>query len=87
MAEEQSEQDVVWMNTIDGGTWGCAVTRTAPYQGRLTVWRTETHEIILDEQVGLAFDAVFGPDVADLAEWQDKIIAAVDAQNQSGETS
>jgi len=87
MAEqEQTEQDVVWMNTIDGGVWGCSVIRTAPYQGRLSVWNAETHDIILDEQIGLAFDAVFGPDVGDLTEWQDKIIAAIDAQNQSGET-
>lgn len=67
--------DLVWSGTLDD-KYVCRVRRTHPYGGVL--------EILLGEQVlkhwpvELAYDAVFGPDVADVAEWQDRCAAFVD---------
>jgi hypothetical protein len=74
------DPDIVWENTIDGGTWGCKVVRTQQYVGQLTVWNTASGEVILDQQVGLAYDAIFGPDVDDLAAWEGAILGSIDRQ-------
>lgn len=80
-----TEENVVWENTVDGGTWGCKVTRQGDYQGELEVWNVESGEVILSEIVGLAYGAIFGPDVDDLAQWQDRTIKAIDAQAKETE--
>ena len=80
-----SDPNVVWENTIDRGTWGCKVVRTGERQGRLTVWSTSTGVTILDEPVGLAYDAVFGPDVDDLAMWQGAVLGAIDNYNDTND--
>lgn len=74
--------DIVWSGTVDDGTWLAQVVRTAEYEGRLTVTRVSDNEVILDELVGLSYMALFGPDVSDVVEWQDKAIEAID--NVSG---
>jgi hypothetical protein len=79
-AHEQTDPGVVYENTIDGGKWGCKVIRTEPYVGQLTVWNIASGTVILDERVGLAYDAVFGPDVDDLAGWQGMILGSIDRQ-------
>lgn len=85
-----SEEDVVvWENTIDQGAWGCKVVRGGAMKGQLSVWNVATGEVILDKEVGLAYDAIFGPDVDDLAQWQGMILGAIDRQadiKNDGET-
>jgi hypothetical protein len=84
------DPNVVWENTIDGGVWGAKVVRTADHQGRLTVWNVASGEAILSTEVGLAYDALFGPDADDLRYWQHAILGAIDAQadikNEDGVT-
>ncbi len=73
------EPDVIWHNTVDGGTWDCKVVRDAPYHGVLTVTRVLTDEVILSEGVGLSYGSIFGPDVDDVRTWENKSITAIDA--------
>ena len=78
-----TDKDVVWENTVDGNTWRCWVTRdpaSPDYRGRLRVARVSTGEVIRDELVGLAYGAIFGPDVDDVAQWHDKALESIDAQ-------
>ena len=68
----------VWENTVDEGAWRCTVTRTGDYTGVLTVVRASDDVEILREEVTLAYRAIFGPDIDDVAQWQAMAIAAID---------
>jgi hypothetical protein len=57
------------------------VTRTAPYRGELTI--ALGANVLHREAVGLSYDALFGPDVGDVASWQAITIAFVDKLQQS----
>lgn len=73
-----TDVDVVFESGIDDGKFHMLVTRPEPYTSHLVVTVVETGEVLLEQDGGLAFDAIFGPDVSDLAEWQDAAIEAVD---------
>lgn len=72
--------DVIWQNTVDGGTWNCRVERVGPYTGRLTVRRVSDGTEVLDKTVHLSYGATFGPDVDDVALWEDMCIKAIDSR-------
>jgi hypothetical protein len=75
------EANIVWENTVDQGAWAVKVERTEePYRGILTIVRTSDGKEVHREDVGLSYDAIFGPDVADVADWEDRCIAVIDAQ-------
>lgn len=70
----------VWEQTVDNGRYRCRVERTGAYTGTLIVERDgDSGPPILSRDVGLAYQAIFGPDVADVAEWQSLCIEAIDA--------
>ena len=71
---------IVWSSMLDN-KFTVEVTRTAPYRGELTIRNGE--ETLYREPVGLSFDALFGPDVSDVAEWQAIAISFVDKPAQS----
>ena len=73
-----SAEEPVWENTVDEGAWRCKVERTGDYTGVLTVVRVSDEEEILREEVGLSYQAIFGPDVDDVALWQTMCIQAID---------
>lgn len=73
-------QDVIWQSVLDG-VWDCRVTRIDGSRGLLAVTKVRaglSESPLLVETVPLAYGATFGPDVSDVAEWQDKCAAAVD---------
>jgi len=72
--------DEVWKQTVDNGTFTCEVIGDPVngYLGMLSVTVTKTGEVLLDEEVGLSYGAQFGPDVGDVADWQDKCIKVID---------
>jgi hypothetical protein len=70
--------DKIWEAKLDG-KFQCEVTRLGDYKGLLTVTNMETSEELLSEEVGLAYGAPFGPDVDDVAQWQDRVVQVVDA--------
>lgn len=72
--------EVVWESNLDN-RYDCKVTRNSEYSGQLKVLDTETNQDLLDEEVFLSHGAFFGVDVADIADWRDKIIAVVDGES------
>lgn len=72
------EQQVVWEATVDQHAYSVKVVRTNDYSGLLTVTVTETEEVLLTEEVTLSYQAVFGPDVADVSDWQETALNAID---------
>lgn len=67
----------IWEASLDN-RYDCKVERVEDYLGHLTVVDTETSKTMLDEDVSLMYGARFGPDVADVAFWEDMIIKAID---------
>jgi hypothetical protein len=67
---------VVWEAKLDE-VYDCKVTRIDEYKGRLTV--TDLFDkVLLDEEVTLTYGASFGPDISDVALWEDKSVEVID---------
>lgn len=75
----EQERQVVWEGTLDD-RYLCVVLRKRAYLGQLTVTDTETDEVLLGRDVALTYDAIVGPDVADVDKWQDMTAEAVDSR-------
>jgi hypothetical protein len=80
-----------WEQTVDDGRFRCWVTQDEGegYSGVLHVEEVANGTPILEEKVGIAYAARFGPDVDDVTTWQAKSISAIDAwiANNEGETN
>src|ERR1700722_16842193 len=72
----RSKGDIIWTNSLDGGTYKATVVRTAPYQGLLTLTRGET--CVLECSVSVSYDAPFGADAEDVINWQQLCVRAAD---------
>lgn len=75
-----NESDLVWSAKLDGVYW-TKVYRLAPYKGVLVV--TLGDKEIGRKDVGLMYDAQFGPDVADVEFFMDEGVKIVDGQPKS----
>lgn len=71
-------EDVIWTSLLDN-RYIVTVRRTAPYRGELTI--TDAGQIIHREAVGLMFDAIFGPDIDDVSNFQRIAIQIVDGRD------
>ena len=71
--------EVIWQGMVDNNKFKCCVTRLTGRTGQLTVIVVETGKIVLDTEVQLSYNAMFGPDVDDVRLWQDMSIDAIDA--------
>jgi hypothetical protein len=69
--------EIVWNSKLDD-RYEVVVTRTAPYQGELTI--SESGKILHRQNVGLMYNAAFGPDVTDVFGWQQIAIEFIDYQ-------
>ena len=69
--------NIVWEATLDN-IYKCEVTRIDEYKGKLKVTNTENAFVLLEQEVGLSYGARFGPDIDDVALWQDLSCKAVD---------
>lgn len=67
----------IWEASLDN-RYDCKVERIDEYGGRLTVVDTETKNLMLDENVSLMYGARFGPDMSDVAHWEEMIIEVID---------
>lgn len=72
--------NVIWDQTLDGGRFRCWVEQNGEngYSGTLRVDVVDTGESILSTQVGISYAARFGPDVDDIADWQERSVKRVD---------
>ncbi len=65
----------VWEAKLDD-LYECSVERTDQYNGTLKI--EQGNAVLFEQAVTLSFGAVFGPDVSDLAAWQETCIEFVD---------
>ena len=75
--------EIIWASLLDN-TYECFVSRLSENQGQLRVVNTDTKEVLLDQEVALSYGAPFGPDVDDLAYWQDLCAQIVDQSKSQG---
>lgn len=69
--------EIIWESQLDG-VFDCKVERIDERVGRLTVI-DQFDRMLLNKEVGLSYGAMFGPDVSDIALWEDMIIKVIDA--------
>jgi hypothetical protein len=69
--------EYIWGAELDG-KYKCTVTRINKRGGNLRIVETATERELLNQDVGLMYGAQFGPDVEDVAKWQDICVAVVD---------
>ena len=69
--------NIIWENTLDE-RYMCSVTRNSQYSGQLKIFDTKLNKVLCDEEVRLSYGAAFGPDVADVNLWEERIIEIVD---------
>jgi hypothetical protein len=65
----------IWTSMLDG-RYTVTVHRLAPYRGELTI--LDGTAMIHRQEVALMYGALFGPDVDDVAAWQDIATEVVD---------
>lgn len=73
--------ELVWWSRLDG-RWQVEVQRRPEeYTATLAIFdHNDGNKLVHEEQVGLAYNAQFGPDVADVADWQVKAIEFADSR-------
>ena len=77
--DASAHPNLVWWARLDD-RWQIEVQRTADYLATLCVFDHADNDVLVhSESVGLSYGAIFGPDVADVALWQDKALAYVDS--------
>lgn len=71
--------DIVWHSTVDDEQWSVHVEQTPnwPYRGKLVV-KDVFGEVVHTEEVGVSYAARFGPDVADVSDWQLAALNVID---------
>lgn len=74
--------DIIWWSTVDNNTWKVQVVRSGDYTGTLEIYRVENNKKMFSQDVHLAYRALFGPDVADVSEWQRIAIDFIDSQEE-----
>ena len=70
----------IWESTVDDGMYECKVNRIGEREGILTVLNVTTQKTLLKTPVELAYGASFGPDVHDVAYWEELCINAIDGK-------
>ena len=74
------EGEFVWEGVLDG-RYRVTVERTAPYQGLLRIEDMTDGTTLHSEDVALGYGAVFGPDVGDVATWQQRVVEVVEGNS------
>ena len=67
----------IWDAVLDE-LYQCEVVRTQEYRGLLTIKNTQNGHVILEQEIGISYDAQFGPDIGDVAYWQDICVNKID---------
>lgn len=67
---------IIWEAKLDD-LYECKVTRISEHKGKLTML-DPFNRILIDREVGLLYGAVFGPDIEDVAYWEELCVAEID---------
>lgn len=77
-ATEPFTDTVVWWTRLDN-RYLIEAVRTDDSHGQLRVFDHDNDDrLLLDESVGFAYAAMFGPDVDDVAAWTDRALYVAD---------
>ncbi|OGD30034.1 hypothetical protein A2833_02935 [Candidatus Azambacteria bacterium RIFCSPHIGHO2_01_FULL_44_55] len=77
-ADDTVHPQLVWRNKLDN-RYLIEVHRTDGYSGKLYIFdHDKNDQEIFSLDVGLSYGATFGPDVADVQEWQEKALDFID---------
>jgi hypothetical protein len=76
--------ETIWESTVDDGVYECKVVRNGERTGTLTVLNAITKKVLLRTPVELSYGASFGPDVHDVAYWEELCINAIDGKPKAG---
>jgi hypothetical protein len=75
---EEYKDEVIWWTRLDD-RYLIETRRTGDSKADLVIFdRDRDFEEIFCEEVGLMYGAMFGPDVSDVGEWQEKAVDFVD---------
>ncbi len=74
--------ETIWESELDG-KFSCSVVRINKRGGNLRVVEMSTGRELLNQDVGLMYGAQFGPDIEDVAKWQDICTAVVDRDQKN----
>ncbi len=72
----------VWTAQVDH-RYNIYVERTTPYNGNLFI--LDGSKEICVKPVTLSYDAKFGPDIADVAQWQEIVLDFIDKEYTKNE--
>ena len=72
-----SDTEIIWESILDN-QYTCKVERVDESTGCLVVRDNVNAFLILEQTVALSYGAMYGPDLGDVAHWQDLCIEAID---------
>lgn len=78
------ELGVVWLSRLDG-LYQVEVWRDPlnTHKGKLLVWDKQGEgDLLLEQEVTLSYGAMYGPDVDDVASWQNQVMELIDNQGR-----
>ena len=67
---------IIWEAQLDE-VYDCKVTRIDEHTGKLTVI-DQFDRVLIEEEVGLMYGAMFCPDISDVSIWRDKCVEVID---------
>lgn len=67
---------IIWEAKLDD-LYECKVTRISENKGKLTMI-DPFNRTLIDREVGLLYGAVFGPDIEDIAYWEELCVNEID---------
>ncbi|HVX56839.1 MAG TPA: hypothetical protein VHA37_03840, partial [Candidatus Saccharimonadales bacterium] len=79
-SQEAMSHEVIWWSRLDK-RYQVEVRRDAEneYRGRLYIFdHADDDRLLHDEEVPVAYGALFGPDMDDIVSWQEKTVAFLD---------
>lgn len=74
--------ETIWKAQLDD-RYDCQVQRINEAHGHLTVTDTTDQKILLQQEVTLSYGARFGPDMDDVADWEERCVQAVDGNSHT----
>jgi hypothetical protein len=77
--ETELPADIIWYSVLDQ-TYIVTVRRIDEYHATYEI-ADKAGSPLHSEEVGLSYGALFGPDMGDVAEWQEQAIAFADKQS------
>jgi hypothetical protein len=76
--DSRGDSSLIWVAILDR-RFKCEVQRTGTRQANLFIFDSKNNDnMIYESRVPLSYDAKFGPDISDVAEWQDMCAKVVD---------